>query len=361
MAEEEKQDDLFGSIDLSVFEEASQFLSERMEQEEETKEIDSNEEVEQENQEDEDKKDPSSQDIKTDSSHLTPYFKLLVEEGLFDSSEEWDGTAEGLINLENKKLNAWKEQYKAETLDPRVKWLQDNLEEGVPFEQLLQLDNEATMLESITPEKLVGNIELQREVAKEYYRQTTRFSEDRINRDIARLEEAGELEGESQAFSKELVNINEAKKAQALKTAQEERLNEEKQQKEQLKVFKETLRKTEEIIPGLKVTDVMKDKIDSTLTTIVATQDGVPLNKIAKARMEDPMGFEIKLAYLFELTNGFKDWAPLNASGRKQAYKNFEEAAKQIDTKGTRTTSHAPDNNDFLKELDGLYKKGLIR
>jgi hypothetical protein len=72
------------------------------------------------------------------------------------------------------------------------------------------------------------------------------------------------------------------------------------------------------------------------------------------------MEFEIKLAYLFELTNGFKDWGSLTTTGKKQAYKNFEEAARSIDNKRVDVKHQRTESNDFLKELDQMYKKGLI-
>jgi len=370
---EEQKNSLF-DVDLNMFNEASEFLLKQQEEktteettEEIEEEIDSNK-VDTENQEDEEKiKDPSSQETKTDSSRLTPYFKLLVEEGLFESSdsEKWDGSTEGLINLQHEKINNWKEQYKAETLDPRVKWLQDNLEEGVPFEKLLEIDRQEVGLENITEEVLSENTDLQKTIAKQYYKETTRFSDDRINKEIQRLEDSGDLETESKTFSTELKDIVAQKKQLTLEQARQEREASIKEQEEVLKNFKETLNKTEELVPGMKITNVMKDKIYNTLTTVVEIDknSGTPLNKIAKARMENPLEFEMKLAYLFELTDGFKQWDNLIKTGKKQAYKDFESAASNIDATQTSSKQNIPEyanDGDFLKELDKIYKKGLI-
>lgn len=366
---EEKNDELF-SYGLSDFEEVESFIAQRqqadttIENEEEENINNGNEEVVDDPtkaQDDEKNKDLSPQNTK-ESSRLTPYFKLLVGEGFFDSSEEWDGTAEGLMELEYNKFNKWKEEYKTETLSPRVKWLQDNLEEGVPFEELLKLDRQSVVYESITDEQLTENVELQKLVATEYYRETTKFSEDRIQREIKRLEDANELETESKTFSKELNDIIAEKKQTALENAKIERANNEKAQQKALADFKETLTKTAEIIPGMKINSIMRDKIYATLTTPVEIdKNGTPLNKIAKARMENPLDFEIKLAYIFELTNGFKNWESMTTAGRKQAYINFEQEAARLDTKPSSTNQRQfQSNNEFLNELEGLHKKGLI-
>ena len=371
---EENKEELF-DIDLEAMDQMAEWMNSKEEQdppevpkeeqEEEIEKTNQKQGDESENLEDEEKQEPSSQEINKDSSRLTPYFKLLVEEGLLDSEYEndWDGTTQGLVDLEYKKFNQWKEQYKTEGLDPRVKWLQDNLEEGVPFEELLKIDKEATELEAITEDVLEGNLELQKKVAYNYFKKTTRFSDETINKSIQRLEDANELESEAKLYSRELLSINEQEKAQALENARNERIQAEKQQQEVLSNFKKTLDGVQEVIPGLKVTNILKERVFNTLTTAIDVDEktGMPINKISKARMENPMDFEIKLAYLFELTNGFTDWSPLGATGKKQAYKNFEEAAKNIDYKETKTTQTYKDNTDFLKDIDELYNRGIIR
>lgn len=390
MAEEQQnnQEELF-NVDLNFFDEASQFLLDRQEEEtvppaeeqetppventkeenteEYTEKTGNTESEEQENQDENENQEPSSEDTKEDSSRLTPYFKLLKEEGLFDSSDEekWDGTTEGFVELENQKFNQWKEQYKSEALHPKVKWLQDNLEEGVPLEQLLQIDKEQTSLENIQEEQLKENTELQKQIARQYYKETTKFSDERINRELERLEASGDLETESPSFFKELNEIVETKKAQTLQEVRQAREQAEKEQQETLQTFKSNLDKTEEIIPGLRLNSVMREKIFDTLTKPVEVdQNGVPVNKIAKARSENPLDFEMKLAYLFELTQGFSDWSPLGSSGKKKAYQDFEKAARELDTQGTKSKQNYRSPNegsgDFLKELERMQNKGII-
>ena len=72
------------------------------------------------------------------NSFLTPYAKLLMEEGVLQDFdvEKFDGSADSLVDAFRQQVNRHVEEFK-QTLDPRVKWLQDHVEEGIPLETLL--------------------------------------------------------------------------------------------------------------------------------------------------------------------------------------------------------------------------------
>ena len=364
MAKENEKEELF-EVDLSMFEEAEEFIKEKEKfnssvEEEIVEEDDKNEPVEKEEEEErqKQKEDPSSQKIDKESSPLAPYAKLLVEEGVFQSSdvEEWDGTTEGFVKIEMTKLEEWKDEYRS-SLHPRLKWLQENLDEGVSLKSLLEVDEQSTALASITPEILEENGEVQKNIARAYYKKTTSFSDEKIEKLVTKSEESDELREESKEFFEELKKIDAKEKEALLVEAKKAREEAIKQQNKALETFKSTLDKTEEVVPGIKVNSIMRDKIYKTMTTVVEVdkETGTPLNKISKARMEDPINFEIKLAYLFELTNGFTDWSALSTSGKKKAYNDFEAAAREIDkgkSQGSRRVNTNPDIEDFYKHFE---------
>ena len=102
-----------------------------------------------------------------------------------------------------------------------------------------------------------------------------------------------------------------------------------------LEDFKGTLKETKEILPGVTINDNIKDDIYKSLTTVVdIDQYGQPMNNIAKARAEDPIGFDVKLAYLFEVTKGFNDWSTVVSAGKKNAIKDFEAATRKLNLEG---------------------------
>lgn len=366
MAEEMEYDD-FGSIDLSSLEQMMGDFpnlgdepAEEIEQEEVVAE-ESTEEIHEESTE-ENKEDPSSQEIK-DSSPLTPYAKMLVEEGLLPNIDlsKFDGKVESLLEAQRQYDLQRFENFKESTLDPRVKWLQDNLENGVPFNKLLEIDEQNLTINSITEESLVDNENLQKDILRAYYRETTELPEDRIDRIVERLETLGELEAESKVNLQDLKAIVSQKEKAAIEQAKVDQANYVKAQQDALNNFKDTLLKTNEIVPGLKVSELMKDRIYKTLTTPVATdeQTGAPLNKIAKARAEDPINFEIKLAWIFEATNGFKDWSALSSPGKRKALEEFENSLKNVDLGKSTTKSplYKQGADSSLKEMEQLLKR----
>lgn len=304
--------------------------------------------------------DPSSSDIDDSKkdSFLTPYAKLLMDEGILQDFdiEKFDGTADGLVDAFRQQITKHVEEYK-QNLDPRIKWLQDNVEQGVPLESLLAIDKQRVELSKITPEVLAENKDLQKDIVRNYLKATTNgWSDAKIEREVSRLDDLGELETESKESFELLKQINQQQEQYLAEQAKAEREAAIKAQQETLDNFKKSLNETKEIIPGLQFTTAMKDKIFKTLTTPVATDNmGNPLNSIAKARAENPLDFEMKLAYLFEVTKGFSDWTPLMTPGKKNAIKEFEEAARRLDYSkdgtGTTPTVDKASQKEILKAM----------
>lgn len=355
MEENENNDSPWGDLDLTalgdIVELVDQENTEQVSVDEDKKssdndeqfpfQIEEDEENETETKKEPEKKedktgDPSSQETKesgSDKFPLTPYAKLLVEEGVLQDFdvEKFDGTADSLIDAFRNQVGKYVEEYK-NTLDPRIKWLQDNIEEGVPLEALLQLDRQKIVLSSLTEKDVSENVDLQKNIAREYLRRTTQWTDARVEKEVNRLADVGELESEAKEFFGELKGIT-AKEEEYLKVqAQKEREEAIKQQRQVLDTFKAKLEETKEIIPGTEISKPVKEKIFKVLTTPVAYDElGRPISAIAKARADNPLEFEMKLAYLFEITNGFKDWTSLISTGKKKAIQDFEAAAGRLD------------------------------
>ena len=297
-----------------------------------------------ETSEEELQEDPSSKDTKTKSSPFTPYAKLVTEEGILPNFniDEWDGTPQGLIKAMQDEIN-YGINSQIERLDPRVRWLAENVREGVAFEELLAVDKQRLTLDSITEETLQDE-NIQKDIARQYYKETTSFSDARINKEIERLEATGDLNEETKGFFEELKQLNTQKEAQLREQANQQRIAQEQAQAKALEDFKNNVSAIDEIIPGVKVNTVMKDKIYKGLTTPVDVdpQTGMPINKIAKARMADPIKFETTLMYLFEATDGFKDFSVFQSAGKKNAIKEFEESVASMDFGTSRQKIRKP-------------------
>ena len=294
--------------------------------------------------------DPSSKDIKKPSP-FTPYAKLVKEEGVLPNFDvdAWDGEPAGLIQAMQAEIqNGIKTSIDA--FDPRVKWLQENVQQGVSFEDLLNVDRQRISLNSITEEALVADEALQKNILTEYYKETTQFSDARIAKEIERLETIGDLTEESKGVFEELKQINVAKEQQLRVQAQQRQAQQAEQSKLQLEQFKQTVAKIDEIVPGVKVNTAIKDKLYKGLTTAVDINPatGQPVNEIQKAFMENPQ-LETTFAYLWYATDGFKDFKVFGSAGKKSAVKEFESAISNMDfSQGTKQKVARPTSDQSL-------------
>lgn len=300
-------------------------------------------------------------DKNDNESPLLPYAKLLVAEGVLRESdiEGFDGSADGLIDAEKKKFLSWQEEYKA-GFDPRVKWLQDNIEAGIPLEELLAIDKANVTYSNISNEAIEADVELSKNLVRNYYKATTKFTDARIEKEINRLDDLSELVPEAKAALEELKALTAEQEQSSRQQAEQAKIQAVEQRKQTLETFKKNLEDKKEIITGLEFNRVMKDKVYNTLTSVVGyDQNGQPLNKIAQARAANPLEFETTLAYIYELTNGFKDFSPIASRGKKQAIAEFEQAAGRIDTKkfsGEFSSDPRGTKNTAMSHIDAFLK-----
>lgn len=316
-------------------------------------------EDEETNDEDENKEDtPSSvkSKDKPSSSPLTPYAKLLKDEGILPNLDiaTFDGSADGLKEAMVNEIIGAVDYYK-ESLPNRIKQLINNYEEGVPLETLLSLDKDELSISAVSEDELKDNVELQKRVVTTYLKKTTKFSDSKISKQLQYMEDSGELEDEAETANSELNLLIKGEKDKAVENAKAAKIESQRRAQEELKDLEKKINTTEEIIPGVKLNTKVKNSLYKSLTT-PAGQDnnGNPVNRIVAARMEDPMGFEIKLHYLFEITKGFTDFSKLSEKGKKDAMKEFEDVVSNLDKnedKGMIHGDHPATNNDFINGL----------
>ena len=296
------------------------------------------------------------------SSPLTPYAQLLVDEGVLPNLdiEKFDGTSDSLKEAMVTEIMTAVDMYK-ESLPPRVKDLINNYEEGISFEKLLELDKIDTDVAKITEEKLEEDVSLQKKIVGDYLKRTTKFSDTKISKLVDGYEDSGELEDEAKTSLTELQSLVDSEKKKELASIDQQRKAEDAQRKRDLTALQEKVKSTNEIIPGIKLNDKTKNNIFASMTTPVGyDQSGRPVNKIVAARMDNPVEFEIKLHYLFEVTKGFTDFSKLAEKGKRDATKSFEAAVAEIDNANPQeegeTKVLGKKSSDFLKSLEKVYK-----
>jgi hypothetical protein len=352
-ATEEAEKDL---IDLDSDEEIDN------EEESEEEGDDENEDTLEESSSTEKEQSPQKGKSKT-SSPLTPYAKLLVEEGVLPNLDikKFDGTADSLKEAMVEEIVGMVNNYK-ESLPPRIKHLINNYEEGISFEKLLDLDKVETDISKVTPKTLEEDVTLQKKLVGDYLKRTTKFSDTKISKLVDGYEDSGDLEDEAKTSLTELKSLVESEKKNELAEIERQKVEGEAQRKKDLITLQEKVKATNEIIPGLKLNEKIKGTVFSSMTTPVGyDQVGRPVNRIVAARMENPVEFEIKLHYLFEVTKGFTDFSKLAEKGKRDATKSFETAVSQLDNTNFEEGEKTPKElgkkgEDFLKSLHKVYK-----
>lgn len=305
--------------------------------------------------------DEQDKDTDDSSPSLAPYARLLVDEGVLPNLnlEEFDGTAESLVEAARNEVNNGVQAYK-QSLPDEVQRFIEGYEAGVDLDQLVNFTKERTKYNEISEENLSQDEDLQKQLVRDYYKRTSKFSDERIEKTIERVADLGELEDEAKASLNELVELQSQEEEYAKQQAQEQQEAIRRQQQEQMEEFNKTLENTNEVIPGVKVNNNLKETIRKNITTPVAyDQNGNPVNKIGKYRAENPIDFEIKLNYLFEATKGFTDFNIFGKKGKSQAIKELEEAARVQDNRASGKTSkpnmdgNVKDTiNDFLANFE---------
>jgi hypothetical protein len=335
-----------------------------LDQDKEVQEEEEEEEIKETSEEPSSDKEHSPQKSKSKtSSPLTPYAQLLVDEGVLPNLDvkTFDGTADALKEAMINEIVGAVDGYK-ESLPERIKNLINNYEDGVPFEKLLQLDRSEMEISKVTPETIEDDVTLQKKLVTDYLKRTTKFSETKIAKVVNDYEDKGELEDEAKSSYDELKSMIEAEKANEVKAIASQRKAEEENRKRELVALQEKVKTTTEIIPGMKLNDKVKNNVFASMTTPVGyDQNGRAVNRIVAARMENPVEFEMKLHYLFEITKGFTDFTKLAEKGKKDATKQFEEAVSEMDN--THFEEHEKGSEplkkkslDFLKSLEKTYK-----
>ena len=279
--------------------------------------------------------DANNSATETDSpSPLLPYAQLLKDKGIlpdFDV-EQWDGSEEGLLDAVDQEIEAGIQEYR-QALDPRVQYLIENLEAGVPFEKVLQMDSNVIRYNSIDEAKVVSDENLQKQILSDFYKRTTKLNDDKINRLIENFETIGNMEDEAKSALADLKKLDieevEAQKQQSLQQKEQAKV----QQEKVLKDLGTKISETKEIVPGIPLNKTSRNKLfDSMVKPVAIDAQGRPVNRVMQVRNEDPMHFEMALHYLVEVTNGFKDWSKIQVPGKKKVVSDLEKISAGLKT-----------------------------
>lgn len=281
--------------------------------------------------EEEDQDEEGSESDDDSPAIYSSFASVLAEKGLLPSLD--------LDNAEIKSIDDLTTAFKGE-IDNQVKsYLVEKLgeqgyeaiEKGVSLQEYQRYQEDVNVLDGITPDMFEQDLELaKRVILQDYISQG--IEEKRAMRLLKKTIDLGEdsiLEDATESLDS-LKAIQQVK----LQKLQEERAAERQKQLElQEKIdndLKNTIYNSEEFIKGMKVTKEIKDKVYKGITQIVGkSPDGIAENKLMRDRRENPIEFDTKLYYLYEVTNGFQDFSKIVSKSQTSAVSKLEKQLRK--------------------------------
>lgn len=193
-------------------------------------------------------------------------------------------------------------------LDDHAKEVLEAIRAGVPIEKVEQFHNTEVQLSQYTEDRFIGTEDDDEQTLEEKtnIRKNLIFNDLRVRgfseKDAQRKTDASFNSGDDEEDAK-LAIANLKSKAQERKQAEFQAAQENKRKYEEAREsLKETVLKTEEIIPGLKVSEEMRREIAEALTVPTGrTKEGQLRTVVSDKRAENTQRFDTRLNYLIAL------------------------------------------------------------
>lgn len=302
-----------------------------------------------------------SEKVTTESKDSTIYKTLsefLKEEGIVDEVfEDKDSLFNYFKSVAENEIKEWRSN-----LPQEITTIIENYEQGVPFDELLNITSNQIRLDSIDEEVLSDNLELQKNLVRNYYL-SKGFNESKIEKMISKSLELDELEEEATEALSELKEL-EAERLEELKERTKQEQEEQRLAYEQtINNLNNTIKETKEIIPGIKLDDKAKKDLFNMITKPATQKDGVNYSQVMLLREKDPIGFEVKLNYYAKL--GLFDENPkFDLITKKSETKALNKLEKQLEedlksriNKSNANSRNSDENSDVLDALKTVFKK----
>ena len=282
------------------------------------------------------------------------YFKdktILSEEDL----EGFDGTVEGLTEAFQKREYRvgleMVDDYKSQ-LPEVLKFLHDNWEDGVPLTELLNIKSNQIRFSNVTDEKLEESVDTQKAIYAEYLRKTTKFSDTKIEKEIAKLVDLDELKDESKESLKELKKFEAEAEDTLKKETKKQREDRLEENKKTIKLYEKFAKDTKEVIPGIKIDEKLQEKVlKNVINPVGLDGNGNPVSYIQTIRNVDPIGFDYRLNYFIEITKGLTDFSKIGSASKTAAVKDL---SKILETPAPKDKKDAIDTTGKKSVLDYL-------
>lgn len=309
----------------------------------------------------------SKSNTEGDQSGETNVYKVLAgflkEDGIIDElPEDLEGSPEDIKKILMGKAEGMVADW-MDNLPEEVKAILEGYKEGVPLRDLIDIKSEQIALNNITAEAFEdeeSGQELAKQVMYNYLKATTKLSDEKINKQITRLADIGDLTEEATSALDELKELKKEEEVELKKQTEANKRAQAERAKEYQTKLQTTITETKEIIPGVKISETEKKTILKNITTPVGyDEQGRPVSKVMQIRAQDPIKFEMMLNYFAE--KGFFEgkFEPIMKKTETKAISNLEKAVeaqakiKQSGKSAQHSTGGAT-AGDLLNSIKGL-------
>lgn len=264
-------------------------------------------------------------------NNFSSFAAVLNEQGLLPTlnlEETKINSAEDLVNAVKSESERQAKEYIVSKIGEQG---YEALEKGITLQEYQAHTENTNSLESIDDSVIEKDLELSKNIIlQDYINQG--ISEDRALRILKKTIDLGEdaiIEEAKESLvslkltqEKELVKLQaEREKQKAAAEAKQEAIDND---------LKNSIYSSKEIIKGIKVDKATQEQVYKSITQVVGEgPNGVMENKLMRDRREDPINFDTKLYYLYEMTNGFKDFSKLVSKSQTKAMNLLEDSLRQ--------------------------------
>jgi len=307
-------------------------------------------------EEDDDDEAPSEEE-QSQPSLYSSLAKVLQEEGVLPSLESGK-EIKSVEDLVDAFRNEIKSNEFADLTEEQKTYLQA-IRTGVPADHFVQQQSLISNLKTIQDDEISSNEELRKNIIYQDFL-LKGYSPEKAEKFTQRSIDIGEDVDDAKEALQSLIQIQEGELQKQMQLAEQAKAQKAEEDKKQLLSFKKYLEDAKEFIPGVKMTQKVAEKVFEQATKPIAkAPNGIPLNAVQKARMENPLEFEAKLNYLFYLTKGFSDFTKIAVSQKTNAVKELDDFVRgnSFVPKG----SGIGNNFDYTpEELKGGFDASII-
>lgn len=322
---------LFNSDNLELNFDNDYFKNEDLDEDDQDQDEDIKKPVEEEDDktpesvdgEDDDKDEGEDSDDDDSSPNLYSSFSnVLFEQGIIPSleSSEKIKSIDDLAEAIKKEIEIQADLKTNEKL------------ESLDLEKIAISKKTEIELESIDEDFLKNNLEKAKDlILKDYLNQG--LSEDRARKMLRKTIDLGEdVVIEEALESVQSLKVFEKKQQELELQNYEQRKQQELRQQEELNnTIKDFVFNSKEIIKGIPNTKVLQERVYKSMTEVVSKnpETGEMMNKFMSDRSKNPIAFDTKVYYLYELTNGFTDLGNIQKTVASKTIKDFESTLRK--------------------------------